>query len=126
MRRGSAAAHETTRSVARVQLGSFLPFKAVLLSLCVLAITGCTTETSQVGSPVSSPRSSGVDEATHPGTGATRVGPTEEVPSIAQLKAWRSAVEEAAAGKVRGITWTDVDERNRRVDIRLAAIAWSA
>ena len=58
-------------------------------------------------------------EATHPHIGTTPLGPTEEVSSIAQLKAWRSAVEEAAAGQVRGITWTDVDERDRRIDIGL-------
>ena len=111
-RRGSAATHETTRSVSHVRLGRFPPFTAVLLALCVLAVTGCTTETPQVVSPVPSPRSGSVVEATRP-------GPTEEVPSVAQLKAWRSAVEEEAAGKVRGIIWTDVDERDRRIDIGL-------
>ena len=115
MRRRLVATHQTTLTVSRVQLGSFLPFKAVLLSLCVLATAGCATATPSVGSPAPSPSSSGVVETKHPHTGTTLPGSTKEVPSIAQLKAWRSAVEEEAAGKVRGITWTDVDERNRRV-----------
>lgn len=119
MRRGLAATHGMTRSVSRARLCSALPLKAVLLALCFLAITGCATETPSVASPVPSPRSSIVEEATHPHTGTTRLGPTEEVPSIAQLKAWLLAVENAAAGKVRGITWTDVDERDRRIDIGL-------
>ena len=119
MRRGLATTHEATRYVSRVRLGRFPPFTAVLLALCVHAIAGCTTETPQVVSPAPSPRSGSVVEATHPHIGTTRLGPTEEVPSIAQLKAWRSAVEEEAAGQVRGITWTGVDERDRRVDIGL-------
>ena len=119
MRRGLAATHETTRSVSSVRLGRFPPFTAVLLALCVHVIVGCTTETPQVVSPVPSPLSGSVVETTHPHIGTTRPGPAEEVPSIAQLKAWRSAVEEEAAGQVRGITWTDVDERDRRIDIGL-------
>ena len=115
MRRESAATNETTRSVSRVRLGRFPPFTAVLLALCVLAIIGCATETPSAASTVPGPRSGSFAEATHPHTGTTRLGPAEEVPSAAQLKEWRSAAEEEAAGKVRGITWTDVDERNRRV-----------
>ena len=59
-----------------------------------------------VVSPVPSPRSSSVEETTHPHTGTTLPGSTEEGPSVAQLKAWLRAVEEEAAGRVRGITWT--------------------
>ena len=105
----------TDRPVSRAGLSSALPRTVVLLALCVLALTGCTTETPQVASPAPSPRSGSIEEATHPHPEATLPGSTKEVPSIAQLKAWRSAVEEVASGTVRGITWTDVDERNRRV-----------
>ena len=118
-RGGPPTAAELTRSVSRVQLGSFLLFQAVLLALCVLANAGCSTQTPQVASPVPSRRAGSVEEATRPYTGTTRPGPTEEVPGVAQLKAWLLAVEEAAAGEVRGITWTDVDERDRRIDIGL-------
>ena len=118
-RRGPPITSESTRSVPRARACSALPLTAVVLALCVLAIAGCATATTPVGSPATSPRSSIVEEATHPHTGTARLGPTEEVPSVAQLKAWRSAVKEEAAGKVRGIAWTDVDERNRRIEFGL-------
>ena len=113
---GLAATRESTRSVSRARLCSASPLAAVVLVLCVLAVTGCGTETPQVTSPVPSSRSSSVEEATHPHTGTARLGPTGEVPSIAQLKAWRRAVTEEASGQVRGITSTGVDERNRRIE----------
>ena len=119
MRRESAATHETTRSVSRARLCSALPLTAALLALCVLAITGCTTETPQVVSPAPSPRSGSFVEATHPHGGTTRPGSTQAAPRISQLKAWLLVVEEEAAGKVRGITWTDVDERDRCIEFGL-------
>ena len=102
-RPGLAATHEATRSVSRPQLGRFPPLTAVLLAICVHAIAGCATETPQVVSPVPSPQSSSVEEA----------------PSVAQLRAWHRAVKEEAAGQVRGIVWTGVDERNRRIEFGL-------
>ena len=118
-RRGSPTTGELTRSISRARLCSALPLTAVVLTLCVLAIAGCTTETPQVVSPVSSPRSLSAVEATHPPTGTARGRSTEEVPSVAQLKAWHRAVTEEAAGQVRGIVWTGVDERNKRIEFGL-------
>ena len=118
-RRGSPTTGELTRSVSRARLCSALPLTAVVLALCVLAITGCTTETAQVVSPVPSTRPLGAVEATHRHTGTAWPRSTEEDPSVAQLKAWHRAVNEEAAGQVRGIVWTGVDERNKRIDIGL-------
>ena len=118
-RRGSPTTGELTRSVSRARLCSALPLTAVVLALCVLAITGCTTETPQVVSPVPSTRPLGAVEATHRHTGTAWPRSTEEDPSVAQLKAWHRAVKEEAAGQVRGIVWTGVDERNKRIDIGL-------
>ena len=118
-RRGSPTTGELTRSVSRARLCSALPLTAVVLTLCVLAIAGCTTETPPVVSPVSSPRSLSAVEATHPPTGTARDRSTEEDPSVAQLKAWHRAVEGEAAGQVRGIVWTGVDERNKRIEFGL-------
>ena len=110
---------ELTRSISWARLCSAVPLTAVVLALCVLAITGCATETPPIGSAVPSSGSGGVEATTRPTAGTALPVPTEEVPSIAQLKAWRSAVEEEAAGKVRGITSTGVDERDRRVEFGL-------
>ena len=102
-----------------VRLGGSLMFKVAFLVVCVLAIAGCTTETPPVGSPAPSPRPLGVVEATRPPTGTARDRPTEEDPSVAQLKAWHRAVKEEAAGQVRGIVWTGVDARNKRIEFGL-------
>ena len=110
---------ELTRSISWARLCSAVPLTAVVLALCVLAITGCATETPPVGSAVPSSGSGSVEATTRPTAGTALPVPTEEVPSIAQLKAWRSAVEDEAAGQVRGITSTDVDERDRRVEFGL-------
>ena len=118
-RRGSPTTGELTRSVSRARLCSALPLTAGVLTLCVLAIAGCTTETPPVVSPVSSPRSLSAVEATHPPTGTARDRSTEEVPSVAQLRAWHRAVKGEAAGQVRGIVWTGVDERNKRIEFGL-------
>lgn len=69
-----------------------------------------------------SPRSSSALEATHPPTGTAWPGPTEEEPSVAQLKAWYRAVEEEAAGQVRGIVWSGVDGQNRRIEFGLVPL----
>ena len=50
-RRVSPPTDELTRSVSHVQLGSLLPFTAVVLTVCVLAFAGCTTETPPVRLP---------------------------------------------------------------------------
>ena len=121
-RRGPPTTGELTHSFSRARLCSASPLAAVVLALCVLAVTGCGTETPQVTSPVPSSRSSSVEEATHPHTGTARLGSTEEVPSVAQLMAWHRAVTEEAAGQVRGITSTGVDERNRRIEFGLVPL----
>ena len=118
-RLGLPTTGELTRSISWARLCSAVPLTAVVLALCVLAITGCATETPPIGSAVPSSGSGSVEATTRPTAGTALPVPTEEVPSIAQLKAWRSAVEEEAAGKVRGITSTGVDERDRRVEFGL-------
>ena len=52
-------------------------------------------------------------------TGTAWPGSTAEEPSVAQLRAWYRAVEEEAAGQVRGIVWSGVDQRNRRIEFGL-------
>ena len=118
-RLGLPTTGELTRSISWARLSSAVPLTTVVLTLCVLAITGCATETPPIGSAVPSPRSGSVESTTRPTAGTALPGPTEEGPSIAQLKAWRNAVKEQAAGKVRGITSTGVDERDRRVEFGL-------
>ena len=118
-RRLSPPTGESTRSVSSAHLSSALLLTAAVLTLCVLAFAGCTTETPPVASPVSSPRSSNVGEAKDPHTGTAWPGFTEAEPSVAQLKAWYRAVEEEAAGQVRGIVWSGVDVRNRRIEFGL-------
>ncbi len=122
MRRGLAATSELARYINEPGKGSALSLTAVVLTLFALVVGGCTTDTPQVASPVPSPRSSSVEEPTHPRTGSAFPVSTEESPSVAQLTAWRQAVKEEAAGQVRGITWTDVDERNRRIAIGLVPL----
>ena len=113
---------ELTRSVSRARACCALPLTVVVLTLCVVVIAGCTTETPPVASPVSSPRSSSVEEATHLPTGTARDRSTEEEPSVAQLRAWYRAVEGEAAGKVPGITRSGVDAQNRRIEFGLVPL----
>ncbi|MCY4415481.1 MAG: BsuPI-related putative proteinase inhibitor [Chloroflexi bacterium] len=121
-RRVSPPTGELTRSVSRARWCYTLRLTAVVLTLCVLVTLGCTTETPPVGSPVPSPRSSKALEATHLHTGTAWHGSTEEEPSVAQLRAWYRAVEEEAAGQVRGIVWSGVDGRNRRIEFGLVPL----
>ena len=121
-RRVSPPTGELTRSVSRARSCCVLPLRAVVLTLCVLVTLGCTTETPPVASPVPSPRSSSALEATHPHTGTAWPGSTGEEPSVAQLKAWYRAVEEEAAGQVRGIVWSGVDGQNRRIEFGLVPL----
>ena len=121
-RRGLAAASELTRSVSRDRLRRVVPFTAVALALSVLLVAGCATETPSVESPVPSLPPGTVVEATRPPTVTASPRSTEEEPSVAQLRAWLRAVEEEAAGRVRGIIWTDVDELNRRIAIGLVPL----
>ncbi len=60
-----------------------------------------------------------VPTSTPTNTGTARPGSTEEEPSVAQLRAWHRAVEEEAAGQVRGIVWTGVHGQNRRIEFGL-------
>ena len=113
---------ESARSVSRARSCCVLPLKAVVLPLCVLVTLGCTTETPPVASPVPSPRSSSALEATHQHTGTAWPRSTEEEPSVAQLKAWYRAVEEEAAGQVRGIVWSGVEGQNRRIEFGLVPL----
>ena len=119
IRRGLSATSELTRSISRIRLGKVLAFTVVLLALSVPGIAGCATEKPLLGSPTLSPFPHSVAKAARPPIGSVSPGSTEEGPSVAQLKAWRHAVKEEAAGRVRGITWTDVDERNRRIEFGL-------
>ena len=122
IRRGLSATSELIRSVSRIRLGKVLAFTVVVLALSVPGIAGCATEKPLLGSPTPSPLPHSVAKAVRPPTGSVSPGPTEEEPSVAQLTAWRQAVKEEAAGQVRGITWTDVDERNRRIAIGLVPL----
>ena len=55
-------------------------------------------------------------------TGPAWPGSTAEERSVAQLRAWHRAVEEEAAGQVRGIVWSGVDEQNRRIEFGLVPL----
>ena len=118
-RRGLAAASELPRSIPRVRLGRALTFTLVVSVLSVLAVAGCATETPPIASPVPSPQPQSVVEATRPPTWTAWPKSTAEYPSVAQLKAWRSAVGEEAAGQVHGLVRSSLDERNQRVKIGL-------
>ena len=109
IRRRSEAGGELTRSVFRIQLGQVLVFTLVVLVLNVLGIAGCTTVKPQVASPVPSTSPHSVVETPRPPAGSASLAAIEENPSVAQMRAWYRAVQEEAAGQVRGITraeWT--------------------
>ena len=118
-----SCAGESARSLSRARSCSALSLKAVVLTLCILVVVGgCATDTSPTTSPVPSPAPGSVAEAIRPPTWTAWRNPTEEYPSVAQLKAWRNAVREEAAGQVRGITWSGVDVRNRRIEFGLVPL----
>ena len=122
IRRRSEAGGELTRSVFRIQLSQVLVFTLVVLVLSVLGIAGCATVKPQVASPVPSPSPHSVVKTTRSPTGSASLAAIEESPSVAQLKAWYRAVQEEAAGQVRGITWSGVDVQNSRIEFGLVPL----
>ena len=89
------------------------------LALSVLLVAGCATETPSFAPPVPSLPPGSIVEATRPPTWTAWPRLTEEYHSVAQLKAWRNAVGKEAAGQLRGLVWSSLDERNKRIKIGL-------
>lgn len=99
------------------RLGAALPLRAVLPTLCALAIAGCATEPPPATPTILVPPPRAVEEPTRPPTWTAWPKPTEADPSMAELKAWYRALGEA--GPVRGVSMSGLDERNHRIEIGL-------
>ncbi len=82
-------------------------------------VTAWPRPTEEYPSVAQRPPPHSVAEGTRPPTWTAWPRPTEEYPSVAQLKVWRNAVGEEGAGQLRGLVWSSLDERNKRIKIGL-------
>ena len=112
------ASSEMTLAALPVPRLGFVPhLKAVLLTLCALAIAGCATEPPPATPTILVPPPRAVEEPTRAPTWTAWPEPTEADPSMAELNAWYRALGEA--GPVRGVSMSGLDERNHRIEIGL-------
>ena len=112
------ASSEMTLAALPVPRLGFVPhLKAVLLTLCALAIAGCATEPPPATPTILVPPPRAVEEPTRAPTWTAWPEPTEADPRIAELKAWYRALGET--GPVRGVSMSGLDERNHRIEINL-------
>ena len=112
-----ASSEMTLAALPVPRLGSVPHLKAVLLTLCALAIAGCATEPPPATPTILVPPPRAVEEPTRPPTWTAWPKPTEADPSMAELNAWYRALGEA--GPVRGVSMSGLDERNHRIEIGL-------